>query len=264
MTKNFDSLPAYARGRYLEKTGVVGTLDPYTIDGEWWWSCYQLKNQLDTIIAEEDTVATESRGIDVEAGSSVMAMEISEDHCPIYDIPRSVKYVVVWDSSSDGYGILTTSRSGKRGNEKSAAVVFDLKDTLKYQYKANFLKWLIDLGKANSSTAIPTKLRKPGDRSATNIVPVLTILLLKKDGYCEGFGKLVDTEGDHLHDLATTSIGARPTEERAEMFTVTKAVTNKSMVQIWPEIDVSSNFFEEVINIDQAMPENVCSTPKKD
>ena len=49
------------------------------------------------------------------------------------------------------------------------------------------------------------------------------------------------------------------------MFTVTEAVTNKSMVQIWPEIDVPSNYLEEGINIDQAMPENVaCSTPKKD
>ena len=102
-------------------------------------------------------------------------------------------------------------------NEETKKVLqsfYDLRDTLKYQYNADFLKWLIDLGKANSLTAIPTKLRKPGKRRATNIVPATTILLSKKDGHCEEFGKLVDTEGDHLHDLATTSTGARPTEER--------------------------------------------------
>ena len=70
------------------------------------------------------------------------------------------------------------------------------------------------MGKANSSMAIPKKLRKPGKCSVTNIVPATTILLTKKDGHCEEFGKLVDTEGDHLQDLATTSTGARPTEER--------------------------------------------------
>ena len=38
-------------------------------------STYQLKKQLDTNIAENDTVATKSRSIDVEAGSSTMEME---------------------------------------------------------------------------------------------------------------------------------------------------------------------------------------------
>ena len=36
MAKYLDSLPADAPGRYLGKTAVIGTLDPSTIDGEWW------------------------------------------------------------------------------------------------------------------------------------------------------------------------------------------------------------------------------------
>ena len=91
---------------------------------------------------------------------------------------------------------------------------YDSRDELGYQYNADFLKWLIDLGRVNASAAIPTKLRKPGKRSANAknaVTSNFTILLSKEDGHYEEFGRR-DPENDQPHDPVPTSAAAA--EER--------------------------------------------------